>query len=312
VHYLKMPVGFGRLKSKGRPLDEVAHLKSSIVKVKAEQNCLAHALVIAIARVTNDPNYKAFYRGRKIIPVVQHLLDTTGIDLSNGGGIPELMQFQAHFAEYRIVVYEVLRCDQIIFEGNNQSAKRLNLLFEPVTKHYLVINSLTGDMAKKYICKACNKSCNLDVRHTFEQTCSDCMANPLCVSVGVRILCNNCNRHFRSGVCFNNHKQRTGGAGKKSGCERMRCCGSCGSLITGQHIHECNKMFCRTCKKNMPIPQKNESPPDVKVQFVFYDFETTENIRFSDTATQHVPNVVCVKIFVQSGKRLRTWKKNIA
>jgi hypothetical protein len=101
-----MPVGFGRLKSKGRPLDELAHLKSSIFKVKAEQNCLAHALVIAIVGVTKDPNYKAHMQGWKFIPVVQHLLETTGIDLSNCGGIAELMQFQAHFAEYSIVVYE--------------------------------------------------------------------------------------------------------------------------------------------------------------------------------------------------------------
>jgi hypothetical protein len=48
VHSVKMPVGFGRcaLKSRGRPLSVMAHLKQSIVEVKAEQNCLAHALVI--------------------------------------------------------------------------------------------------------------------------------------------------------------------------------------------------------------------------------------------------------------------------
>jgi hypothetical protein len=97
-------------------------------------------------------------QGRKIIPVVQHLLETTGINLTNGGGIPELMRYQDHFAEYRIVVYEALRCDQIMFDGNNQSAKRITLLFDPVSKHYHVINSLTDAMAKRYICKACNKS----------------------------------------------------------------------------------------------------------------------------------------------------------
>jgi len=43
------------------------HLKRSIVEVKAEQNCLAHALVIAIAKVDNDPNYKAYIQGRKIV-----------------------------------------------------------------------------------------------------------------------------------------------------------------------------------------------------------------------------------------------------
>jgi len=100
-----MPVGFGRVKSKGRPLSVMAHLKRSIIEVKAGTNCLAHDLIIAIARLTNDPNYKAYLQGPRILPEVQHLLQTTGIDLQNGGGINEIQRFQDHFTEYRIVVY---------------------------------------------------------------------------------------------------------------------------------------------------------------------------------------------------------------
>jgi hypothetical protein len=37
----------------------MAHLKKSIITVTAEDNCLAHALIIAVARLTNDPDYKA-------------------------------------------------------------------------------------------------------------------------------------------------------------------------------------------------------------------------------------------------------------
>jgi len=61
-----MPVGFRKnvLKSKGSPLSVMAHPKISIVEVKSEENCLAHALVIAIARVDKDPNYDAFRKGR--------------------------------------------------------------------------------------------------------------------------------------------------------------------------------------------------------------------------------------------------------
>ena len=61
---------------------------------KTEENSLAHALIIAVAKVENYPNYKAYIVGRKIRNVVQTLLDETGIDLSNGGEIPELTRFQ--------------------------------------------------------------------------------------------------------------------------------------------------------------------------------------------------------------------------
>ena len=51
VHSVKMPVGFGRgIKTKGRPLNALAHLKTSIVKVNAATHCLPYALVIAIAK----------------------------------------------------------------------------------------------------------------------------------------------------------------------------------------------------------------------------------------------------------------------
>ena len=82
----------------------MAHLKTNIIEVKTETNCLAHA-IIAIAKLTNDPDYKAYRKGRKIYPKVDQLLETTGISLDNGVGIPELIRFQDYFRQYKIVVY---------------------------------------------------------------------------------------------------------------------------------------------------------------------------------------------------------------
>jgi hypothetical protein len=58
----------------------MAHLKRSIIEVKAETNCLAHALIIPIARITKDPNYALYRKGYKIHPVVDNLLAATGIN----------------------------------------------------------------------------------------------------------------------------------------------------------------------------------------------------------------------------------------
>jgi hypothetical protein len=46
----------------------MAQLKRSILEAKAEENCLAHALVIAIAKLTKDPDYPAYRKERKILP----------------------------------------------------------------------------------------------------------------------------------------------------------------------------------------------------------------------------------------------------
>ena len=77
VHSLKMSVGFGKRaeKSIGRPLSVIAQFKRSVLEVKAEENCLANTLVIAVAKMANDPNFIQYRMGRKkILPKIRDLL----------------------------------------------------------------------------------------------------------------------------------------------------------------------------------------------------------------------------------------------
>lgn len=46
----------------------MAHLERSLVEMKGKEKCLADALVINIAREKNDPEYKAYMQGRKLLP----------------------------------------------------------------------------------------------------------------------------------------------------------------------------------------------------------------------------------------------------
>jgi hypothetical protein len=64
---------------------------------------------------------------------VDKLLATTGIDLRNGGGIPVLIKFQEHFKEYRIFVFMGLNCKDLAFDGQVESEKRINLIYDDVT-----------------------------------------------------------------------------------------------------------------------------------------------------------------------------------
>jgi len=306
VHSVKMPGGFGKRarKTMGRSFSAMARLKKSIVEVKTEENCLAHALVIAIAKVENDLNYKAYRQGWKIRNIVLTLLHETGIDLSSGGGIPELTRFQEHFRRYKIVVYHGLSCDDIMFQGRVDSSKRLNLLYDDVERHYQVIVNLTAAMAKTYVCKGWNKACTSDVTHVCDQTCSDCAAYPPCAVAEVRIPCDDCHRHFRSPTCFANHKQST--STQKSVCERKRRCEKCGGWqVATSAKHECFKRFCSKCKENKDIghlcymrPLKDTLPAaSDKVLYVFYDIETTQNTEYEDESKLHVPNLVTAQQF---------------
>jgi hypothetical protein len=45
------------------------------------------------------------------------------------------------------------------------------------------------------------------------------------------------------------------------------------------------------------VPISAKTPSSDRVLYLFYDFETTQDTSFSDTATVHVPTVLCVQQF---------------
>ena len=111
AHSVRIPVGFGKrtIKRKGRPLSVMAQRKASVVKVKAAENCLANALIIAKAKVDNL-NYTCYRDGRKLRPIVQKLLAKTYRPVWRRE-IPELIKFEEHFRYYKITVYQGLACE---------------------------------------------------------------------------------------------------------------------------------------------------------------------------------------------------------
>ena len=44
-----------------------------------------------------------------------------------------------------------------MFDGQVQTEKRINLLYDDVSRHYHVIVNITGAMAKRYVCEACKE-----------------------------------------------------------------------------------------------------------------------------------------------------------
>ena len=135
VDHVRMPAGNGRFRIKGRSLDLQSAIKRSIVTVKAALNCLAYALVIAMARVNGDPKYQSSRHGKGLNKPVEGLLKASGLDLSNGGGFEELRQFQDHLSDYKIIVFDGLNPDRVMFSGNSRSAKKLHLLYDRDNEH---------------------------------------------------------------------------------------------------------------------------------------------------------------------------------
>jgi hypothetical protein len=113
LHHVRMPVGNGGVKTKGRSLDVLSAIKKSIVVVKAVMNCLAYDLVIAIAQCNDDPNYVSYRDEYCFRKFVEEILKVSGVDLTYGGGLEELQQFQQYPSNYKIIVFDGLKPDRI-------------------------------------------------------------------------------------------------------------------------------------------------------------------------------------------------------
>ena len=90
---------------------------------------------------------------------------------------------------------------------------------------------------------------------------------------------------------------------KRTVCESKRFCGTCGALVAREN-HECNKRYCQNCNQNKEDghlcfirPLKKVLPADDRVLYVFYHFEITQNMRYSETDTLHSPNLLCLQQF---------------
>ena len=86
--------------------------------------CLAHALIIAMARENGDPKYASYRHGYGLHKPVEEHVKSSAVDLSNGGGIEELRQFQEYLSEYKVVVFDGLYPDRVMFSVTFLSAKK--------------------------------------------------------------------------------------------------------------------------------------------------------------------------------------------
>jgi len=187
----------------------------------------------------------------------------------------------------------VLIKEECILKNKNKSC--------PYKKLSVFYNTCLKTFGSHLVCKASHKRWR-DNTHVCDQTCSDCAASPpRARSPAFAYPATNVTDISEVGR-FSRTISRA--LQKKSVCERKRCCATCGLLVTDAR-HECNKVFSANCKEKRDAchlcymrPLKDALPDaSDKVVYVFYDFESTQNIQYSDKATIHVPHLVCVQRF---------------
>lgn len=257
LNHIPMPIGNGRRKQiRGVDTLDFFKNKRSLISYKNMNDtfCLVYALILAKTFCEGQNNYlKKIQNNSKLLKEKGlELCHSASVDLSNGGGLEEIIAFQNYFKDqYRIVVYSGRSGTSILYENKEQNdLPKLNILFE--NNHYAPIKSLTGAFNFSYYCDEieCHKGYSSIYKHKCKFVCESCFAKPPCNKNNIYKDCTTCGRCFKGTQCFTNHLNR-------KICDNYKKCGKCYTVYIKQKTpHICHTKYCGTCQEYLNVSHK--------------------------------------------------------
>ena len=291
IIHVVAPEGRGKSKVKRTTLNirEYLKKKGSVITINNTDNlCLARALSVAIARIEKDPKY------RQIMSSKGHIQLQRALDLHQAANVPlgpcgmdEVKLFQQYLTNYQIIVVSGDHNNCIIYPSvppGTDEKPTINLYFH--AKHFDVITSIPGFLNRSYFCHRCHKCYNNTSDHICPSMCRSCRGFG-CGFEGYGIVCNECERMFKSQSCYDRHKGPINSGGR-SVCEVIRKCEKCGKSMDVSKIkkggHICGKK-CQTCGVILEIEdvdhqcyiqQLEQEEESSYNHLLFFDFEATQ------------------------------------
>lgn len=293
---VRLPRGRGRVgRNKYNNFEEECARRKGIISISNKDNyCLPRAIVVGMAYVEKNENYKRIIKdtGKIQTNLTNKLLADANVIIPNTGAvIPEIIKIQDYIKDkFKITVYDYLsRGRSVIFEGPCAPLK-INLLFH--NEHYNVITSVTSAFGCGYFCEQCHVPYYTKNEHRCGGKCPACLNSPSCI-LERKIICEKCNRWFRNEKCYETHL-------KNSVCNQLTRCNNCLKTTTANRTHFCGEIFCKICKKHVLFPHLCYMKPvnarqNKETLFIFYDLETTQEKVVDETSVQHVPNLCVFK-----------------
>ena len=286
IHVEEPQGGTSNGKSKRTTLDIREYLKKkrSVITINNTDNlCLARSLVVAIAKIENDPKY------RSIISPKGHIQLQRALDLHQAAGVPlglcgldEVKLFQKYLANYEITVVSGDHDDSIIYPSEPGDKQPIYLYYQ--NKHFDIITKMPGFLSVCYFCHKCRKTYCKTTDHVCPAMCKSCRSYECVFEQWID--CDECKRKFKSRACYDHHKEPVGAA--RSVCETIRRCEKCGKVMDVRKLkangHICGKK-CKTCgiilkkedEEHQCYIQKLEQPEEEQYNhLLFFYFEATQ------------------------------------
>ena len=283
IIHVEAPQGSGRSKRTTLNIREYLHKKGSVVTIKNNDNlCLARALVVAVARIENAPNYGTLIRtgGRAQEKKARELHEAANVPFGPCG-IPEVEMFQKYLTNYEINIVSGNHNSSIIYPPKPSTNNNVTPIYLYLhDNHYDVITSMPGFLSTVYFCHTCRRSYTDKLKHLCPGMCKSCRSYDCIVNDPVE--CNECNRWFKSKACYDRHKEPVDGT--RSVCQGIKKCGKCGKSVEVRNLnpkkHICGKK-CSTCgvvlngkdEHKCYIQKTEQSEESQYSELLFFDLE---------------------------------------
>ena len=251
IIHVEAPQGSGRSKRTTLNIREYLHKKGSVITIKNNDNlCLARALVVAVAKIEKDPKYMYLIDSRRPAQQMKAMELHRVANVPFGPcSLPEVDLFQKYLTNYEINVVSGNHNDSIIYPpkpSDNNNVTPIYLYLHD--NHYDVITSMPGFLSTSYFCHKCKKSYSKNSDHLCDAMCGSCRSYD-CVIDGNGMVCNECERWFKSKDCYDHHKENV--VGTRTVCQTIRKCEKCGKSMDVRKLnpkgHVCERK-CPTCK----------------------------------------------------------------
>ena len=223
--HVTMPVGGKISKKRYVNFERFLTEKKCIIQIKNKDDlCCARAIVTAKAKIDEHRGWESIRKGCTIQrSLAEDLHRQAGVPLTKCG-IDEVKLFQNVLTGYQILVASEDHANSIIFRGPSAN-QQICLFFHD--GHYDVITKMPAFVNRSYFCVTCLKGYDHPEDHRCQNSCKLCFQSD-CVEEEW-VYCNDCNRHFKSTVCFESHlKKNSRGT---SVCKTHYRCMSCSQFV---------------------------------------------------------------------------------
>ena len=282
IIHVEAPQGSGRKKRCLLDIREFLHKKRSIIVIQNNDDlCLARALVVAVAKIENDPSCKRYtdpregVQGRK----ARELHEAANVPLGPCG-IPEVEMFQKHLTSYEINIVSAEHDNAIIYPPKPTTSDVKPIYLYLHGKHYDVITSMPGFLVRSYFCHTCRQAYSNALSHLCPGMCKKCRSFN-CV-VNDPVVCRECNRPFNSKACYDRHKEPIGKG--RSVCEGIKKCGKSMEVrqldskkhICGRKCPACNVLLDEKDEHKCYIQKEKVKEESRYSELLFFDLECTQ------------------------------------